>query len=68
MIEKHIKGFTTRKDLEKWLLERSLEEEYAKQYSGEPFKINRQSTYQFVDKEEFEQLNNRLNAINNASH
>jgi len=40
MIEKHIKGDISRKDLEEWILTHSLEEEYAKPYSGEPFKIN----------------------------
>ncbi|WP_459212679.1 penicillin-binding protein 2 [Aquimarina rhabdastrellae] len=41
MIEKHIKGHITRTDLEKWVLEHSLEEEYAKPLSGEPFEINK---------------------------
>ncbi|WGK65356.1 penicillin-binding protein 2 [Croceiramulus getboli] len=40
MIEKYIKGEITRTDLEQWILTHSLEEEYAKPYSGEPFKIN----------------------------
>ncbi|MHA7055895.1 penicillin-binding protein 2 [Aquimarina sp. M1] len=40
MIEKHIKGTITRTDLEDWILTHSLEDEYAKPYSGEPFKIN----------------------------
>lgn len=40
MIEKYIKGKITRKDLEKKMLEKTLEHEYAKPYSGEPFKIN----------------------------
>ncbi|GAL75199.1 penicillin-binding protein 2 [Nonlabens ulvanivorans] len=40
LIEKHIKGEITRKDLEKYLLTHSLEYEYEKQYSGEPFEIN----------------------------
>ncbi|WP_299258257.1 penicillin-binding protein 2 [uncultured Aquimarina sp.] len=40
MIEKHIKGPISRTDLEDWVLTHSLEEEYAKPYSGEPFKIN----------------------------
>ena len=40
LIEKYIKGEITRKDLEKRMLERTLEQEYAKPYSGEPFKIN----------------------------
>ncbi|MGB5498468.1 MAG: penicillin-binding protein 2 [Maribacter sp.] len=40
MIEKYIKGDITRKDLEKRMLEKTLEHEYAKPYSGEEFKIN----------------------------
>ena len=40
LIEKYIKGEITRKDLEKRILSKSLEKEYAKQYSGQPFKIN----------------------------
>ncbi|MER3375375.1 MAG: penicillin-binding transpeptidase domain-containing protein [Allomuricauda sp.] len=40
LIEKYIKGEVTRKDLEKRMLEKTLEHEYAKPYSGEPFKIN----------------------------
>jgi len=41
MIEKYIKGEITRKDMENYVLNGSLEEEYAKPYSDEPFKINR---------------------------
>jgi len=40
LIEKYIKGEITRKDLEKRMLEKTLEHEYEKPYSGEPFKIN----------------------------
>ena len=40
MIEKYIKGEITRTDLERFVLNGSLEEEYAKPYSGEPFTIN----------------------------
>lgn len=40
LIEKYIKGEVTRKDLEKRMLEKTLEHEYAKPYSGEEFKIN----------------------------
>ena len=40
MIEKYLKGEITRTDLESWVLSHSLEEEYAKPLSGEPFKIN----------------------------
>lgn len=40
MIEKYIHGEVTRKDIEDFILNGSLEEEYAKPYSGEPFIIN----------------------------
>lgn len=40
MIEKYIKGEITRKDMEKYVLEGSLEAEYEKPYSGVPFTIN----------------------------
>lgn len=40
MIEKYLKGEITRKDLEKRMLEKTLEHEYAKPFSGEEFKIN----------------------------
>tara|TARA_R110002049_G_scaffold215113_1_gene386568 strand:+ start:4478 stop:6358 length:1881 start_codon:yes stop_codon:yes gene_type:complete len=40
MIEKYLKGDITRKDLEKKMLEKTLEKEYAKPYSGKPFIIN----------------------------
>ena len=40
MIESYMKGTISRTDLEQWVLTHSLEEEYAKPYSGEPFKIN----------------------------
>ncbi|MEZ4810613.1 MAG: penicillin-binding transpeptidase domain-containing protein [Allomuricauda sp.] len=40
LIEKYIKGEITRTDLEKRMLEKTLEKEYVKPYSGEPFKIN----------------------------
>ncbi|RLD29345.1 MAG: penicillin-binding protein 2 [Bacteroidetes bacterium] len=40
MIEKYIKGEITLKQMEKLVLEKSLEEEYIKPYRGKPFKIN----------------------------
>jgi penicillin-binding protein 2 len=40
MIEKYLKGKITQTQMEKYLLEGSLEEEYAKPYSGKPFTIN----------------------------
>ena len=48
MIEKYIKGHITRTDLENWILTHSLENEYAKPYSGEPFKINGETTLQVI--------------------
>ena len=49
MIEKHINGEITRTDLENWILTHSLENEYKKPYSGEPFKINGQTSLQVID-------------------
>jgi len=40
LIEKYLKGEISRTDLEKRMLEKTLEAEYAKPYSGEEFKIN----------------------------
>ncbi len=40
MIEKYLKREVTLKYMEKMVLEKSLEEEYAKPYSGKPFRIN----------------------------
>ena len=40
MIEKYLKGEITRTDLEKRMLEKTLEHEYAKPYSGAEFEIN----------------------------
>ncbi|MCR9181309.1 MAG: penicillin-binding protein 2 [Flavobacteriaceae bacterium] len=40
MIEKYLHGEITRKDMEDWILSNSLEDEYAKPLSGEPFRIN----------------------------
>lgn len=41
MIEKYLKGEITRTDMEDWIMTNSLEDEYAKPLSGEPFNINR---------------------------
>lgn len=41
MIEKYLKGTITRTDFEKRMFETSLEKEYAKVISGEPFTINK---------------------------
>jgi len=40
LIEKYLKGEITRKDLEQRMLSKTLEHEYAKPHSGEPFAIN----------------------------
>lgn len=50
MIEKYIKGNITRTDMEDWILTHSLENEYAKPYSGAPFKINGETTLQVIEK------------------
>ncbi|WGD33629.1 penicillin-binding protein 2 [Olleya sp. YS] len=50
MIEKYLKGSISRTDLESWILTHSLENEYAKPYSGEPFKINGETQLQVVPK------------------
>ena len=52
MIEKYIKGYITRTDMEDWILTHSLENEYKKPYSGEPFRINGQTALQVVPKVE----------------
>ncbi|AUP78764.1 penicillin-binding protein 2 [Flavivirga eckloniae] len=65
LIEKHIKGHITRKDLEEWLLKHSLEDEYAKPYSGEPFKINAQTKLQFVEEPEYKRLKQQLIKLQN---
>jgi len=41
MIEKYLKGTITRTDMEEWILSHSLDDEYAKPLSGQPFIINR---------------------------
>ena len=68
MIEKHIKGEITRTDLEDWLLKHSLEDEYAKPYSGESFNINGKTKLQIVEEQEYYRLKNHLNDINNPTN
>jgi penicillin-binding protein 2 len=41
MIEKYLKGEVSLKYMERLVLNKSLEEEYLKPYSGKPFKINK---------------------------
>ncbi|MGC1203415.1 MAG: penicillin-binding protein 2 [Flavobacteriaceae bacterium] len=64
IIEKYLKGTITRTDLEDWLLKHSLENEYAKPYSGEPFYINDKTTLQTVEDKEYLQLKALLNKMN----
>ncbi|MDG5492783.1 penicillin-binding protein 2 [Psychroserpens sp. SPM9] len=64
MIEKYIKGEITRTDMEHWILTHSLENEYAKPYSGEPFKINGETTLQVVDKVQPKKDDDVNNSIN----
>ncbi|MBJ6366558.1 peptidoglycan D,D-transpeptidase FtsI family protein [Snuella sedimenti] len=66
MIEKHIKGYITRTDLEHWILSHSLEDEYAKPYSGEPFKINGQTSLQVLDGPDYNKLIEQLNKMNDG--
>lgn len=49
MIEKYLNNEITRTDLENWIFTHSLENEYAKPYSGEPFGINGESKFQVID-------------------
>lgn len=65
MIEKHIKGSITRTDLEEWLIRHSLQDEYAKPYSGKPFAINGYTSLQLVDDNEYERLKKKLEKVNN---
>jgi penicillin-binding protein 2 len=51
MIEKYLKGHITRTDMENWILSHSLEDEYAKPYSGKPFGINRETTLKVIEYE-----------------
>jgi len=52
MIEKYIKGKVTLKNMEKFVLEKSLEDEYIKPYSGKPFTINGGQKLQYLHLEE----------------
>ena len=56
MIEKYLKNEISRTDLENFVLNHTLEHEYQKPYSGEPFKINRETTLETIPAEEFEAL------------
>ena len=63
MIEKYIKGHITRRDLEEWILKHSLEDEYAKPYSGKPFRINGYTKLQIVEQKEYFRLKRELKKI-----
>ncbi|RNC85098.1 MAG: penicillin-binding protein 2 [Winogradskyella sp.] len=56
MIEKYLKKEISRTDLENFVLSHTLEHEYQKPYSGEPFKINRETTLETIPTEEYEAL------------
>ncbi|GAA4279705.1 penicillin-binding protein 2 [Gaetbulibacter aestuarii] len=64
IIEKYLRGTITRTDLESWILDHSLENEYKKPYSGEPFNINGESDFQTVSPEELDSLKTQLDALN----
>ncbi len=49
MIEKYIKGEVTQKQMERFVIEGSLEEEYAKPLSGESFSINDGSKFNIIE-------------------
>lgn len=68
MIEQHIKGHITRTDLEEWLLKHSLEDEYAKPYSGKPFSINGYTQLQIVEELEYYKLKKRLDRLKLSSN
>lgn len=56
MIEYYIKGEINRTDMENFVLRYSLEHEYEKPLSSEPFGINRQTTLEPISDEEFQKL------------
>jgi len=65
MIEKYLKDEISRTDLEDFVLKHSLEHEYAKPYSGEPFGINRATTLEVISQEDFQDLKQRKVQIDN---
>jgi len=64
MIEKYIKGTITRTDLEQWVMERTLEHEYDKPFSGEPFGINAKSQIMLVKDYELQKKKVKTNQRN----
>tara|TARA_R110002049_G_scaffold309051_3_gene516223 strand:- start:7394 stop:9325 length:1932 start_codon:yes stop_codon:yes gene_type:complete len=65
MIEKYINDHITRTDLEDWILRHSLEDEYAKPYSGEPFRINSETMPKVIEENRYQQLKAHLKTISN---
>ncbi|MFV0540362.1 MAG: peptidoglycan D,D-transpeptidase FtsI family protein [Aestuariibaculum sp.] len=63
MIERYIKNHITRTDMEDWILSHGLDEEYAKPYSGVPFKINGETAPEKLSLEEVVKLKNRLKLL-----
>lgn len=64
MIEKYIKGAITRTDLEQWVMERTLEHEYDKPFSGESFGINAKSQIMLVKDYELQKKKVKTNQRN----
>lgn len=56
MIEYYIKGEISRTDMENFVLKYSLEHEYEKPFSEEPFGINRQTTLEPIDDKAYQNL------------
>lgn len=63
MIEKYINQIITRTDLEEWILKHSLENEYNKPFTGQPFRINGETALQIIEEQEYYQLQNELKRI-----
>jgi penicillin-binding protein 2 len=61
MIEKYIKGSISRTDLEGWVMERTLEHEYVKPFSGKPFNINANSKEMLVKDYELQKKKAKTN-------
>ncbi len=63
LIEKHIKGEITRTDLENYLLTHSLEYEYAKRISDQPFKINEAIDQGLITEQKEKSLQNLVDSL-----
>jgi len=65
MIEYYLKGKITRTDLERWILEHTLEHEYDKPISGKPFRINGEA--KIMRKEDYDSKKRlQINVDNNT--